>query len=120
MTASKLPRRLALVGVGVALGFMAMWWYADRIFRLPTEEQVQGMESYTAPLLFWLFRDATFVLCPGSVVTLIAVDLHEGAQFVNWLVAVLLNGVIYYCLGLVVAAVVRARRSRPPRMPRAR
>ena len=107
MKGSNVPRRLALVGVGVGLAFMAMWWYQDtyNFFHLPTEEQADKLESYTAPPLYWFFGDVTFLACPGSAITILAKDLEGTQAFViAWLVAVLLNGAIYYGIGLIIAA----------------
>ena len=92
---SKLPRILATVGVGVALGLSGIWWFA----------------SAYSPFLV----DTTFVLCPGSALGFLSEDMGWRIQLVTLIVEVAINGVLYYWLGWgIVALGERFRRSRGP------
>jgi len=100
----KTPWKFAVVGVVIGFSFMAIYLIDSRynLFRLPTEEQVRGL-PYTAPAAFWVFQDATFVLCPASTLTVIPLPVDQRGSVVVWVVIALLNGPIYYCLGAAVA-----------------
>ena len=80
MTLSKLPRRLAIVGIILGFGGMALWWYLITFnpFHLPTWQQAQTMGNYSAPRLYWITEDAVFVLCPASLLFFASIGV-EGA-----------------------------------------
>jgi len=114
----KVARRLALAGIAVGFAFMALSWAVDKynLFHLPTEEQLQGVPSYTEPVGSRLFDDAAFVFCPGSVIALMPMDLSTSAQLVVWVVIALLNGPIYYCVGLIIGSLMARRQHRNSRI----
>jgi len=113
LTASSLPRRLAVVGIIVGIGFMANSWYVYKFnpFHLPTVEQAEKMDGFSPPPLLTLFEDLTFVFCPSSFLFFFTMDMSDTANFAMWIVVVFMNGPIYYCVGLIFAALVK-RRSR--------
>jgi hypothetical protein len=106
----KLPRRLAIIGIIVGFGFMAASWYVDKYnpFHLPTVEQAGKMGSFSEPVLLSLFEDMTYVFCPASFpLFFVTMDMSDNANYITWVVVALINGPIYYCLGLMVAALIK-------------
>jgi hypothetical protein len=77
--ASRLPRRLAVIGIIVGFGFMAASWYVYKYnpFHLPTVEQAEKMGSFSEPVLSRLFDDLTFVFCPGSFLFFFTMDTSD-------------------------------------------
>lgn len=115
MIQSKLPRRLAAVGIVIGFAFMAIWWYIDRYdpFHLPTWRQAQTMGNFSAPPLLRLIEKLTFVLCPGSLLHLFTMDMGESTTHLTWVLAALINGPIYFTVGVVLAALMKGRRQMP-------
>jgi len=106
---SKVPRTLAVIGIVIGFGLMMIWWYADRYdpFHLPTWQQAQGMGNFSPPLLLTVLEDLTFVLCPGSFLHMFTMDWGNSMTYLTWMVAALLNGPLYYVIGLVIVAVMK-------------
>ncbi|MGA9545747.1 MAG: hypothetical protein WBQ85_19395 [Candidatus Sulfotelmatobacter sp.] len=105
---AKLPRRLAITGIVIAIGLFTFWLCANRynLFHLPTAEEAVNMHAnYNAPPIFWALRRATVLLCPGLVLGIVTMDMGAGANLVMWSVAIIVNGAIYYCLGLALREV---------------
>ncbi len=113
MAFSKLPRRLAIFGIVVGFLFMAAWLYVSRYdpFHLPTLEQARGMGNFSEPLPLEIFEDATFALCPGSFLHIFTMDAGSAMTCLTWTAAALLNGPIYYGIGLAVARLLKGRRT---------
>ena len=107
--ASRLPRRFAVIGLIVGFGFMAASWYVYKYdpFHLPTWQQAQAMGNFSAPPLLNLFHDLTFVFCPASVLFLFTMDWGDTVNYIVWAVVALINGPIYYAVGLIFVAVSR-------------
>jgi uncharacterized membrane protein len=112
LTAS-LPRRLAVIGIIVGFGFMAASWYVYKYnpFHLPTEQQAEKMGNFSEPPLSSLFDDLTFVFCPGSFLFFFTMDMSDATNYATWIMVALINGPVYYCVGMIFAALMR-RRSR--------
>lgn len=109
-----LPRVLGIVGLALGFAFTAMWWYIDTYdpFHLPTTEQVQAMpDSYPTPHLYTLLRELTFVFLPGIWLQVFTIHLGRLINYPIWLFAALLDGAIFYCIGVLIRAIWR-------RMPR--
>ena len=115
MIQSKLPRRLAVVGIVVGFAFMGIWWYIDKYdpFRLPTWQQAQTMGNFSAPPWLRLIENLTFVLCPGSFLHLLTMDMGDSMTRLTWVLAALINGLIYFAVGVILAALMRGRRQMP-------
>ena len=114
MTKSKLPRRLAIVGLVVGFLLMAMWWYIDTYnpFHLPTVEQAQSMASYSPPRLYTFFENLVFDVLPVLWLQVFTIHAPAVVNYSIWVFAVLFDGAILYCVGLLVNAIkTRARRS---------
>jgi hypothetical protein len=65
------------------------------------------MGSFSEPWLLSLFERLTFVFCPGAVLFFFTMDMSDVANYLIWLVVVLINGGVYYCLGLVLAVLMK-------------
>lgn len=113
LTTSKLPRRFAIIGIALGLVLMIMWWYVDKYnpFHLPSLEQARTMGNYSAPGSYWLFKDIMFVLCPGLFLQVFTIDAGGAVTWLMWVLAALLNGPIYYFVGLLLATLTRRRSS---------
>ena len=44
-------------------------------------------------------------LCPGLVLGILTMDISASANLIMWFIAIIVNGAIYYCLGLAVLTV---------------
>ena len=115
LIASRLPRRLAVIGIIVGFGFMATSWYVYKYdpFHLPTWQEAEKIGSFSKPPLLNLFEDLTFFFCPGSFLFFFTMDMSDTANYVMWVVVALINGPVYYCVGLILAALMK-RRSQVP------
>jgi len=113
LSPSRVPRTLAFAGIAIGFAFMVMWWYIVTYdpFHLPTAE---APSSYSAPALYWLLKDSIFVLCPGEIMGVFCMDCTGyTVPLLIWTVAALLNGPIYYCLGLLIVNVTNRLRGAP-------
>jgi hypothetical protein len=105
VTKSKLPRRLALVGLVVGFALMATWWYVDTYnpFHLPTVAQLQSMStSYSPPRAYSFFEDMTFALLPAIWLSVFTIHAPAFVNYSIWVFAVLIDGAILYCVGLLI------------------
>jgi hypothetical protein len=94
------------------VALLAFWLSEGKynFFHLPTSaEAVKLQGDYTAPPLYWFLEDATVVLCPGLLLGFFTMDMGTGANLVMWAIAVTINGVVYYWLGLVIRAIARRK-----------
>jgi hypothetical protein len=89
-----LPRAFALAGIAIGCLCLLAYWldYTFNIFNLPT-------------LLI-------FVLCPGQFLHLFTIGIGGPIVWVVWGLGVLLNGPIYYLVGLLVSSIKASWRSR--------
>jgi hypothetical protein len=94
---------------------MATWWYVGKYdpFHLPTWQQSQTMRDFSAPASFRLLKGLTFTLCPGSLLHVFTMDMTNNGVYAAWVLAALLNGPIYYAVGLIIVMIMRSRRRRP-------
>jgi hypothetical protein len=107
---SKLPRRFAVIGIAIGFALFVMWWsiITYNLFHFPAPE-TPG--NYSAPWLFWFLRDSMFILCPPLVLEVVAFGgTGYAVPLFIWAVAALINGALYYCLGLAIDALVRKLR----------
>jgi hypothetical protein len=117
LSKSRLPRKLAVIGIVIGFSLQGAWWYVYKYdpFHLPTLQQAQNMGNFSAPPLMTALEDLTFVLCPGSLLHVFTMDMGETITSLTWTVAALLNGALYYAIGLgAVALVRRGRRESAP------
>ncbi len=117
LTKSKLPRTLAIVGLAVGFSLMATWWYIDKYdpFHLPTAEQVQAMPtSYSTPPLYSFLEELTFTVLPILLFENFTIHAPALVNYAIWVFAVLFDGAILYCVGLLINA-IKARVMIPKR-----
>jgi hypothetical protein len=109
VTTSRIPRRLAILGIVIGFGLMSAWWYVDTYdpFHLPTWQQAQAMGSFSAPPLLKFLTDITFVLCPGALLHIYTMDTGSLMTYITWTAAAMLNGPLYYAVGLAGSALMR-------------
>ena len=109
-----LARRFAYIGIAVGAGAVLLWWsvHIFNPFHLPTTSNVPP--DYRAPHLYWFINDGVFVLCPGALLQAFTLEMRGWFSWVMWTLAVLLNGPIYYVIGLAVGALIgRGHRGKP-------
>ena len=79
---------------------MGLYWYDYNYnpFHLPP------------PTPFYNFlENAMFILCPGLVLQVFTIGTGDRLGWLMWVVAALLNGLIYYILGRILTAVTHRR-----------
>ncbi len=115
MTRSKLPRRFAVLGIAVGLTFAALYWYdyTYNPFHFPTWEKAPP--NYSAPPVYQFLEKLMFTLCPGLLLQIFTIHTGTLVTLTMWAFAVLVNGPIYYCAGLILARLMKvvARREKP-------
>lgn len=117
MIKSKLPRTLAIGGLVVGFLLMAMWWYIDTYnpFHLPTVEQVHSIPTgYSPPVLYRFLENLVFTLLPALWLSVFTIHAPAVVNYSIWAFAVLVDGAILYCAGLLINA-IRARVLMPKR-----
>jgi len=111
MGTSRLPRRLAIVGVVITFVLMAMWWCIVTYNLFPPRQVTPNY--WEAPPVYWYIRGMIFVLCPGELLGIICMDCPGYAMpLFIWTVAAAINGVLYYWLGRGIVALMRRVRRR--------
>jgi hypothetical protein len=113
--ASKLPRRLAVSGILIGFAFMAVYWldYKYNFSHIPTSAETQVHSGLQAPAWYIVADKLMVILCPGLLLQTIPVDGGISFALVLWVLAALLNGPIYYCIGLILVSLIK-RRNRVP------
>jgi hypothetical protein len=107
----KLPRIFAIVGFVIGIALCAAWFYVDshdvfttRVYWSSPDGRVSGFSTPS----YDHFTTLTFVLCPTSVILIATMDFGDSpsakaftAAF--WFVAALLNGLLYFLIGLPIS-----------------
>jgi len=98
LIASRLPRRFALGGVLLGFALMGLYWYDYRYnpFHLPPP-----------PPFYNFLEKAMFLLCPGLLLQFFTIGTSDRLGWVMWILAALINGPIYYCVGLIFDALAK-------------
>jgi hypothetical protein len=106
---SSLARKFGFVGIAVGAAVALLWWYVQisNLFHLPTVGHAPP--NYKEPLLAQIIDNGIFVLCPGTLLQVFTIDIGGWVSWFMWILAVLLNGPIYYAIGLVVAALMKGK-----------
>jgi len=105
MIVSKVPPRFAMAGWLIGFVLMGLYWYDYKYnpFHLPPP-----------PPLYHFFENAMFVVCPGLLLQFFTLGTSDRLGWVMWGLASLLNGPIYYVVGLIFATIMR-KGNRVPR-----
>lgn len=104
-----LPGKFAVVGIAVGITGAVLWWYVQIFdpFHLPAVGQVPP--NYRAPSLYWIINDSVLVLCPGTLLQVFTLEMRGWFSWFMWILAVSLNGPIYYAAGLAIDALMKHR-----------
>ena len=104
---SNLARKFAYVGITVGIAVALSFWFISIFnpFHLPNVNQAPP--NYREPLLLSIMEDSYFVLCPGILLQVFTLEMRGWFSCFMWILAVLLNGPIYYAIGLVVGALLK-------------
>src|SRR4029077_8131053 len=98
---------------------MGLYWYDYKYnpLHFPTFEAAS--KPIPAHPVYDLAEKAMFVLCPGLLLQVLTIDTGDRVALVMWVVAALLNGPIYYLVGLIVVALMKGgrRAGEPPGPP---
>jgi len=106
MIVSKLPQRFALIGPLIGFAWMSLYWYDYKYnpFHLPPPST-----------LYNFLEKVMFVLCPGLLLQIFTIGTSDRFGWMMWVLAALINGPIYYCVGLTLAAAMKRRSQIPAR-----
>jgi hypothetical protein len=106
MIASKLPLRFAMAGVLIGFVLMGLYWYDYKYnpFHLPP-----------SPPIYHFLEKVMFVLCPGLLLQVFTIGTSDRMGWGMWVLASLVNGPIYYLIGLIVAAIMKGGSQVPAR-----
>ncbi len=106
---SSLARKFGLVGFAIGAAAALTWWLVriSNPFHLPIVGQAPP--NYQEPLLSRIIDDSVFVLCPGTLLQVFTLEMRGWLSWFMWILAVLLNGPIYYAIGLICAALMKRR-----------
>ncbi len=112
-THSRLPRWFAIAGIALAVSYGVGSWfiYKFNLFHLPTVAEAQQMGSFNEPFGLRLFDGVFLSLCPAAFMFILTIDVGETSNMVMWVVVSLVNGGIYYAIGLIIAALMKLRKS---------
>ena len=96
VTTSKLARRFAAGGVVIGIVFLATYWYDYRF---------NPLHMPPPPSWYAVIERLMFFFVPGLWLQILTIGTSDRLAWVMWLLAVLLNAPIYYCVGLGISAV---------------
>ena len=104
---SNLARKFAIVGVAIGIAVALSFWFINIFnpFHLPNVNQVPP--NYREPLLLSVIDDSFFVFCPGTLLQVFTLEMRGWFSWFMWILAVLLNGPIYYAIGFVIDALLK-------------
>lgn len=97
------PDGLPLLGYLFRFYFFSFWAldYKFNFFHLPTADNVPT-RSYTQPASRVLVQRLNFIVCPPLVIMAVGMDLGASANLLLATVVVVVNGALYFILGLLV------------------
>lgn len=105
---SNLARKFGLIGFAVGAAAVLIWWLVQvsNPFHLPIVGHAPP--NYKEPLLSRVIDDTIFVLCPGTFLQVFTLEMSGWFSWLMWILAVLLNGPIYYAIGLLVGVLLKS------------
>jgi len=111
ITKSHLPWKFALFGIVVGLILLAIhiFDYKYNLFHLPTTEVPP---NFSGSFLYTCFEWGSLILCPGLLLWLFDFSKSDSLGLFVWILAVLLNGPIYYGVGIITRALTNFLKSR--------
>lgn len=111
MSNYKISQKMAMIGIIIGVIVVILYWYdyTYNPFHLPTVATVTNQVSYSPPMAYTLFEKALFILCPGLYLQVFTIGTGVNIARVMWLVAIILNGVIYYGVGAFISYFVNKK-----------
>jgi hypothetical protein len=103
----KIPLVLGAIGIAIGFVFMAAYFYELQYnpFHFPTYEEQVALGGYSPPPLYNFLEGLMFTLVPGLWLQPAGID--GWVAVVLWVVAVLLNGPIYFGAGALLLVLIR-------------
>ena len=100
-----LPKAFALAGIAIGCLCLLVYWldFTFNPFQLPTVGTAPL--GYSAPWAYDFLHNLIFILCPGQFLHLFTIGYEGPVVWLVWCLGVLLNGPIYYLLGLLVSKI---------------
>jgi hypothetical protein len=101
MNPLRLGRRFAIVGLVVSILFFSFWKldYKFNFFHLPTAGN-EPRGNYSQPVSRARVQRLNFIVCPPLAIMVFGMDLGASANLLLAAVVVLMNGALYFILGL--------------------
>jgi hypothetical protein len=108
----KFALKFAVVGIVIGAAISLLWLSVQIFdpFHLPIVGHAPP--NYKQPPLAQLIDDGVFVLCPGTLLQVFTLDIGGWVPWIMWIFAVLLNGPIYFVLGLLVGTLLKREGTR--------
>jgi hypothetical protein len=112
LSAKRLGLYFAVAGVTIGFFFMAYFLLSEKcnFFNFPTTEAPINTGNPTAQAFYRWSIDFMTILCPGLNLMIFTIDATAGVNYSLWVISALLNGPIYFCLGLLVAGALNVLR----------
>ena len=104
-----ISQKMAIIGIIIGIIMVSLYWYdyAYNPFHLPTVASVANQSSYSPPMAYTIFEKAMFILCPGLYLQIFTIGTGDKFAWILWLVAIILNGAIYYGVGALITFIVK-------------
>lgn len=108
----KIPLVFGAIGITIGFAFMAAYFCELQCdpFHFPTYEEQVALGGYSPPPLYNFLEGLMFTLVPGLLAQPVGID--GWVAIVLWVVAVLLNGPIYFGAGALLLFLIRRVRPR--------
>jgi hypothetical protein len=108
MPNSKLAIKLGLVGIGIGIVCMALWFhiFSAAPFHLPVNYLSSAEIEASAPPRFRAFEflaNLVYALVPGIWLSRFFANAGNATVITIWIFSVALNYPIYYCLGFLIS-----------------
>jgi hypothetical protein len=99
----RLARRFALIGLLVSILFFSFWALEPKVnfFHLPTADEV-STSTYKLSSSRALVQRLNLIVCPPLAIMIFGMDMGAPANFFLATIVVLMNGALYFTLGLLV------------------
>ncbi len=107
-----LPIKMAYIGcvLGI-LSFVVFWWVRYfNPFDLPSSYDAAKCQTFSAGKMYFFINNMILVMSPGHCIQILFLGSTGWLSFVVWGMGIILNGVIFYCLGHVLAFLGRILR----------
>jgi hypothetical protein len=109
MVVLNLPKKFAITGIVIGIICFFTYWYIYMFnpFCLPVYGMSEVPLNYSAPLLYRIIDKIIYILCPGQILHFFSMGASNLVEYIIWLLGVLINGLLYYGIGLAVKVVLQ-------------